>query len=29
MEATIRKEDNKHITLILDGLLDTSVTTQT
>jgi len=29
MEATIRKDDDKHITLILDGRLDTSVTTQT
>ncbi len=29
MEATIRKDDNTHITLILDGRLDTSVTRQT
>ena len=29
MEATIRKDDNHKITLILDGRLDTSVTTQT
>ena len=29
MEATIRKEDEKHVTLILDGRLDTSVTQQT
>jgi anti-anti-sigma factor len=29
MEATIRKDDNKHVTLILDGRLDTSVTPQT
>ena len=29
MEATIRKDDDKHITLILDGRLDTSVTPQT
>lgn len=29
MEATIRKEDNNQVTLILDGRLDTSVTQQT
>jgi anti-anti-sigma factor len=29
MEATIRKDDNSHVTLILDGWLDTSVTAQT
>ena len=29
MEATIRKDDNKCVTLILDGRLDTSVTPQT
>ena len=29
MEATIRKEDNHQVTLILDGRLDTSVTQQT
>lgn len=29
MEATIRKEDNNQVTLILDGRLDTSVTPQT
>lgn len=29
MEATIRKEDDKHVTLILDGYFDTSVTAQT
>ena len=29
MEATIRKDDDHHITLILDGRLDTSVTPQT
>jgi len=29
MEATIRKEDNNRVTLILDGRLDTSVTQQT
>ena len=29
MEATIRKEDDSHVTLILDGYLDTSVTQQT
>jgi anti-anti-sigma factor len=29
MEATIRKEDNNLVTLILDGRLDTSVTQQT
>jgi anti-anti-sigma factor len=29
MEATIRKEDDHRITLILDGYLDTSVTQQT
>ena len=29
MEATIRKDDDRHITLILDGRLDTSVTPQT
>ena len=29
MEATIRKDDNRHVTLILDGRLDTSVTQQT
>lgn len=29
MEATIRKDDDKHVTLILDGRLDTSVTQQT
>ena len=29
MEATIRKDDDRHVTLILDGRLDTSVTTQT
>ena len=29
MEATIRKEDNKCVTLILDGRLDTSVTPKT
>lgn len=29
MEATIRKEDDNRVTLILDGRLDTSVTQQT
>ena len=29
MEATIRKEDEKHVTLILDGRLDTAVSQQT
>ena len=29
MEATIRKDDNKCVTLILDGRLDTSVTSKT
>lgn len=29
MEATIRKDDNNRVTLILDGRLDTSVTQQT
>ena len=29
MEATIRKDDDRHVTLILDGYLDTSVTRQT
>ena len=29
MEATIRKDDNNQVTLILDGYLDTSVTPQT
>lgn len=29
MEATIRKEDDRKVTLILDGRLDTSVTQQT
>lgn len=29
MEATIRKDDDSHVTLILDGRLDTSVTQQT
>ena len=29
MEATIRKDNDKKVTLILDGRLDTSVTTQT
>ena len=29
MEATIRKDDDRHVTLILDGRLDTSVTSQT
>ena len=29
MEATIRKDDSKCVTLILDGRLDTSVTPQT
>ena len=29
MEATIRKEDDHKVTLILDGRLDTSVTLQT
>ena len=29
MEASIRKEDDKHVTLILDGRLDTAVTQQT
>ena len=29
MEASIRKEDNNQVTLILDGRLDTSVTHQT
>lgn len=29
MEATIRKDDDSHVTLILDGRLDTSVTPQT
>lgn len=29
MEATIRKEDDKHVTLILDGYFDTSATAQT
>ena len=29
MEATIRKDDNNQVTLILDGYLDTSVTQQT
>jgi anti-anti-sigma factor len=29
MEATIRKDDNNRVTLILDGRLDTSVTKQT
>lgn len=29
MEATIRKDDDRHVTLILDGRLDTSVTPQT
>jgi anti-anti-sigma factor len=28
MEATIRQEDDKHITLILDGYFDTSVAAQ-
>ena len=29
MEATIRKDDQTHVTLILDGWLDTSVSQQT
>jgi len=29
MEATIRKDDDSRVTLILDGRLDTSVTQQT
>ena len=29
MEATIRKDDDNQVTLILDGYLDTSVTPQT
>jgi anti-anti-sigma factor len=29
MEATIRKDDGRRVTLILDGRLDTSVTHQT
>ena len=29
MEATIRKDDDNQVTLILDGYLDTSVTQQT
>lgn len=29
MEATIRKDDDNRVTLILDGRLDTSVTQQT
>ena len=29
MEATIRKDDERRVTLILDGRLDTSVTQQT
>ena len=29
MEATIRKDDENQVTLILDGYLDTSVTPQT
>jgi anti-anti-sigma factor len=29
MEATIRKDDDRRVTLILDGRLDTSVTQQT
>ena len=29
MEATIRKDDGRRVTLILDGRLDTSVTPQT
>ena len=29
MEATIRKDDDHRVTLILDGRLDTSVTRQT
>ena len=29
MEASIRKDDNRHVTLILDGRFDTSVTQQT
>lgn len=29
MEASIRKDDSQHVTLILDGRLDTSVSQQT